>query len=668
MGRSGWSCSGAPGLQFRRQRAAIRATPGSDRRHAEKDEPMHKLTDLNPETRSADATGANIERLKALFPAAVKDQQVDFAVLRQLLGDATEDHQERFGLSWHGKDQARQLALSPSSGTLRPRPDDSLDWDSTANLVLEGDNLEVLKLLQNSFGGKVRLIYIDPPYNTGRDFVYRDAYKDSIQNYLEMTGQVEAGRRTSSHQESGGRLHTDWLNMMYPRLRLARELLREDGIICISIDDGEAPYLRVMADEIFGAENFICVFVWKSKSGGANDSRHVAVDHEYLVTYGRDAEAAVFNRDTAAQVSTVYNRSDEKGEYALDRLDKQNLGYSERLDFPIVGPDGTTYRVRHRNSQQKVARWRWSRETVARRYDELVFRNGCVYTRNYRKDGAVPRSLLVDERFGRTRSGKTELTQLMTEQVFDNPKPTRLIGHLIDIATGAADIVLDFFAGSGTTAHAVMQRNAATGSQRRFILVQLPEPLSPDSRHTRAAAAYCDRIGRPRTIAALTRERLHRAAATIRAQHPVSDVDLGFRAFRLDDSNIRTWDAAAQDLEQELADAVDRVKPGRSEADLLYELVLEFGLDLGAPVARRCISGKQVHAAGDGTLLVCLDPAVNQADAVKLAHGIAAWRRELAPAGDTTCVFRDSACVDDAARINLSSILRQQGIARVYSI
>jgi adenine-specific DNA-methyltransferase len=629
---------------------------------------MQKLNPHDSETQSADILADNIAQLRTLFPEAFTEGKIDFGVLRQLLGGAVDEREEKYGLNWHGKRQARQLALTPSMGTLRPCPEESVDWDTTQNLMIEGDNLEVLKLLQKSYVGKVKLIYIDPPYNTGRDFVYRDDFRDNIRNYLELTEQVEGGRKISSNTEASGRFHTDWLNMMYPRLKLARNLLRGDGVIAISIDDGEEHLLRAAADEIFGEHNLICTFVWKSKSGGANDSRHVAVDHEYVVMYARDAEAAVLARDAEAEVTTVYNQRDDQGEYSLDRLDKQSLGYVESLDYPIVGPDGTSYRVEHKNPQQKVARWRWSRETVSARYDELVFKDGYVYTRNYRKQGALPRSLLVAERFGRTRSGKTELAKLMGMQVFDNPKPTRLLRFLVGISTMGTDLVLDFFAGSATAADAVMSQNSRDGGTRRSVLVQLPEPLEGSTRGNADAAGFCESLGVRRNIAELTKERLRRAAHKIREDHPDYTGDLGFRVFKLDSSNIRRWDADAENLEQQLFDAVEHVKPDRAEADVLYELLLKLGLDLCVPLEQRTIADKEVYAVGGGVLMACLSTPIARGDAEALAQGIAAWHDQMAPAGDTTCVFRDSAFSDDVAKTNLTAILEQHGITHIRSL
>lgn len=634
---------------------------------------MKKLTPNDPETRSIDGVAENIQRLKALFPELVTEgpngAAVNVDVLKALVGDATvTDADEKYGLNWHGKRRARQLALTPSTGTLRPCPEDSVDWDTTQNLMIEGDNLEVLKLLQKSYAGKVKLIYIDPPYNTGKDFVYPDDFKDSIKNYLELTGQVESGRKISTNTEASGRFHTDWLNMMYPRLKIARSLLSDDGVVFISIDDNESAHLRLICNDIFGEENHLADLVWKSKSGGANDSEHFAVDHEYVIAYAKSANYFALGLDPDAEVTTVYNRRDDRGEYALERLDKQSIRYSPSLDYEIVGPDGRTYRPAHKNPERPNATWRWSKARVEANFDLLVFENGYVYTKNYKSEGSVPRSLLVEERFGRTRTGKTECASLMGAETFDNPKPTKLIGHLIRIGMARDGLVLDFFAGSGSTAHAVMSQNAADGGTRRFVLVQLPEPLDSDNTKHKAAATFCDSIGKPRNIAELTKERLRRAAKKIKDESPTYTGDLGFRVFKLDSSNIRAWEPDRDNLEQTLLDSVEHIKPDRTESDVLYELLLKLGLDLCVPIESRTFADKEVHSVGGGVLMACLAPKIERAEVEALAQGIVDWHKALAPAGDTTCVFRDSAFADDVAKTNMAAILEQHGITNVRSL
>ena len=440
---------------------------------------------------SPDMTEENIKRLRELFPVCVTESlsdegqprlSVDFDQLRQLLSNhVVEGSQERFHLSWPGKREALLAAHAPIAKTLRPCRDESLNFDSTGNLFIEGDNLEVLKLLQETYLRKIKMIYIDPPYNTGNDFLYKDNFAQTAEKFLRDSFQKDdQGLRLVANTSSTGRFHSNWLSMMYSRLFLARNLLREDGIIFVSIDDNEVHNLREIMNEIFGEQNFIVQFVWKSKSGGANDSKFVAVDHEYVMAFARNSEKLVVNMDKEATVTTSYNLSDERGLYSLDRLDKQSLGYIQSLDFPIEGPDGKIYTVLHKNPENKVARWRWGKDTVRDRYHELVFKDGFVYTKNYKKEGAIPRSLLIEERFGRTRTGKTDFAALMPTIPFDNPKPPKLIKFLLQIVTTSDDLILDFFAGSGTTADAVMQVNSEDNGQRKFILIQLPEP--PDKK------------------------------------------------------------------------------------------------------------------------------------------------------------------------------------------
>ncbi len=624
---------------------------------------MQKLIANDPDTRSADIVTENIEHLKALFPEAFTEGKIDFEVLKQLLGGEVDEREEKYGLNWHGKRQARRLALTPSTGTLRPYPEESIDWDTTQNLMIEGDNLEVLKLLQKSYTGKVKLIYIDPPYNTGKDFIYPDDYRDNMQNYLELTGQTDGEKhKLSSNTEASGRFHTKWLNMMYPRLKLARNLLRDDGVIFISIDENENTNLKALCNEIFGEETFVCDFLWKKKSGGGGDVGSVVIDHEYILCYGRTTEPGLRN-DPKAEVTTSYNKVDEDGRcYSLDRLDKQSLGYQESLDFPIKGPDGKSYTVIHKNPNHKVARWRWGKETVSKRYDELVFKWPYVYTKNYEKtDGAKPRSLLVDERFGRTRTGKTDLKAIFDVEVMDFPKPVRLMRHLLDIVVDNGDIVLDFFAGSCPLGQAIFE--SVEWEAVRFILVQLPEPISADSQNGRNALSVgC------KTVSDIGKERLRRAANKVRNENLQFTNDLGFRVFKLDTSNIRAWESDGDDLKQTLLDNIDHIKSDRSQDDILYELLLKLGLDLCVPIETRTIAGKDVHFIGTGTLIACLDEHIDREEVDSLALGIVEWNKQLEPDGDATVIFRDSAFEDDVAKTNMVAILEQHGLRNVRSL
>ncbi|CAN2187331.1 DNA methylase N-4/N-6 [Candidatus Nanopelagicaceae bacterium] len=442
-----------------------------------------------PEKLDIETTPPNVnvlEKLKTILPGVFADGIVDAQRIADLVGfplASVRDGKERFGLSWAQKKEAVQALLIPSMATLAPDSDASVNWDNAENIFIEGDNLEVLKLLQKSYNDQVKLIYIDPPYNTGNDFVYNDDFNEPVRHYLEVTGQVDSeGNRLVANTDTSGRKSSKWLSMMYPRIKLAHNLLKDDGAIFISIDDNEVHHLRLLLNEIFGPENFIAQLIWKSKSGGANDSAYFAIDHEYIICYARNAKAYKLNLDKEAEVTTSYPLSDENGKYALERLDKQNLQYSKSMDYEITGPDGLTYKLEHRTPGKPNATWRWGKGTVQARMNELVFKEGKIYTKNYKKEGAIPRSLLIEERFGRTRTGSTEVNELLNANYFDNPKPTKLIRHLVRIGSNEGDIVLDFFGGSGTTAHAVLLENSQALEKRKYILVSIPEETAEKSR------------------------------------------------------------------------------------------------------------------------------------------------------------------------------------------
>lgn len=574
-----------------------------------------------------DGSDVNIRKIADLFPNCVTEQigedghthqAIDFDKLRQELSkEIVEGAQERYQFTWPDKKKAIRLANAPSSMTLRPCREESVDFDNTQNLYIEGDNLEVLKLLRENYLGKVKVIYIDPPYNTGNDFVYEDDFSQATTGYVANSGQIDQeGNRLFQNTESNGRFHTDWLNMIYPRLKVARDLLSVDGVIFISIDDNEVENLRKVCDEIFGQINFICNCIWKSKSGGANDSRFIAVDHEYVLCYAKNTRFVSQFLDKNATVTTSYNLKDEKGEYSLDRLDKQSLGYIESLDFPIVGPDGLTYTVEHKNPKVKVARWRWSKETVQARFDELVFKNGYVYTKNYKKDSSIARSLLLEDRFGRTRTGKTDFTALFEVAYFSAPKPVKLVYYLIDLVSDKNALVLDFFSGSATTAHAVMQLNADDGGSRKFIMVQLPEETSPNSEACRDGyKSICD-IGK---------ERIKRAGKKLveeKSQHinvselftnteETNRIDVGFRVLKIDSSNMEDVFYKPEDSSESTL-FEDNVKPDRTGEDLLFQVMLECNLPLSAKIQTEKIAGKDVFSVNNGYLIACFDEDVNE--------------------------------------------------------
>ena len=621
----------------------------------------------DPETRSADVVTENTKRLKALFPEAVTERTIDFEVLKQLLGNAANDSDEKYGLNWHGKRRARQLALTPSTGTLRPCPEESVDWDRTQNLMIEGDNLEVLKLLQKSYAGKVKLIYIDPPYNTGKDFVYPDDYRDNVRNYLELTGQTDAkNRKLSSNTEASGRFHTDWLNMMYPRLKLAKSLLRQDGLIFVSIDDGELPALRLAMDEILGEENFLATFVWKSRQNKDNRTlTGASIDHEYLLCYGNKIRGSV--RDQSQYANTD---EDPRGDWTSGNMvGIATAGRRPNLHYDLIDPrTGINYGCPEMG-------WRYDRNTMSR----LISEDRILWPANAK--GRPRRKSFLNELESHftgfstivgegvfTKEGTSDVDNLFDSRVFSFPKPVRLIQAVIEQGSQQGDVILDFFSGSGTTGHATLSQNAVDYMDRRYICVQLPELLDPTNREQRTAADFCDKLGKPRNIAELTKERLRRAASKIKKENPAFAGDLGFRVFKLDTSNVRTWKPDPDNLEDTLIESVDPIKPARTEQDLLYELLLKFGLDLCLPIETRTIAGKSVRSVSDGTLMVCLERKIARQEAEPLALGIAGWHNELAPSGDTIVVFRDSAFVGDVAKTNLAAILQQHGLGDVRSL
>jgi adenine-specific DNA-methyltransferase len=671
--------------------------------------PVEKIEPGAPESQSADLLADNLARLKALFPELVTERQVDgrtvpavnVDVLKSLVGDATvTDADEKFGLNWHGKRAARQLALTPSTGTLRPCRDESVDWDTTQNLMIEGDNLEVLKLLQKSYAGKVKLIYIDPPYNTGKDFVYPDNFQDSIKNYLELTGQVEGGRKIASNTESSGRFHTDWLNMIYPRLAIARNLLRPDGCVFISIDDVEVARLRQVCDEVLGAENFVAEVIWEGAN--KNDARQIGTVHEYVLVYARSRE--MLPREwgirkegvepvlaEVARLMTLHGGDHEKASvelagwframkatpsFLLRRFRYIDSKGAYKEDDPTA-PGGRKFdlidpRSGHVIPLRRNRGWGFDQKEFDRLVSEgriSFISDTSIMVRRYlhETDKLTPPSIYYQP----ARSASERLATLMGEEVFDFPKDETILAKFVEMATDPSDsecIVMDFFAGSGTTAHAVVDQNIADGGRRRYVLVQLPEPLDDDSSEQRAAAAYCARNGIAKCISSLTRQRLRRVREKVLGEYPEQHPDLGFRAFSLDSSNIASWSPQRDDLAKSLFEHLDHVDSKRSDEDVLYELLLKLGLDLCVPIAAETIAGKTVQAIGGGVLMCCLDKTITAAEAEPLALGIAAWRKALDPAGDVTCVFRDSAFENDVAKTNLAAILEQHGIAKVRSL
>lgn len=628
---------------------------------------MNKLSPEMPELQSMNITADNITKLKSLFPEAFNENGIDFDVLKQLLGENVDEKEERYGLNWHGKRQARQLALTPSRGTLRPCKDESVDWDNTKNLMIEGDNLEVLKLLQKSYTGKVKLIYIDPPYNTGKDFVYPDNFQDNMKNYLEITGQTEDGARLSTNTETSGRYHTDWLNMIYPRLKLARNLLKEDGVIFISIDDAEVDNLKKVCSEIFGEENFVANIVWQKKYSPQNDATYFSDMHDHILVYAKQRKNSKndsngWNIDflpRSDEQNAAYKNPDNDPRGVWKSVDLSVKTYSKANDYSITTPSG-------RIVTPPASRcWQVSEK----RFAELCKENKIWFGENGNnvpsikrfltevQDGVVPTTWWSYKECGHNQEAKQELKKLMEGEsvFFDTPKPLRLLDRILHLATtnDKNSIILDFFAGSGTTAHATLNKNIADSGSRRYIAVQLPEKIDDEKYHT---------------ISELTKERLRRAGKKVREDNPEWKGDVGFRVFKLDTSNIRPWEATAETLSEQIDAYVSPILEGRSEEDLLTELMLKRGIDLSVNIETRQFDGLTVSCVDGGKLFTCFTRQIPASSVEALTKGIIDWHKSLKAGKDTVCYFLDDAFENNVAKTNLCAILEQHGLTNLHSL
>jgi len=619
------------------------------------------MKEIQLDKQSPDIAEENIQKLKALFPEIVTEGKVDFEKLQQVLGEYVEDSDERYNFSWNGKGQALRLSQTPSLGTLRPCKDESKDWHTTQNLYIEGDNLEVLKLLQKSYHSKVKMIYIDPPYNTGKDFVYKDDFHDSLENYKRITGQVDSeGNRVSTNTEASGRYHTDWLNMMYPRLRLARNLLTDDGVIFISIDDNEVDNLKKICNEVFGEDNFLAQFIWKKRSG-ANDAKNfVSIDHEYILCYSKYGLAQL--KGVGKTFDNYKNPdNDPRGDWTSGDL-TCNKNYIERpnLYYAIVDPKtGITYKC----NKNRV--WR----TVKEKMDEYIKEGKILFPQNgqgtpmykrhrceVRSDFQPISSLLGN--FLNANSTK-ELRGIIGERIFDYPKSVELLKIIIGQGSGNGDIILDFFSGSSTTAHAVMQLNAEDGGKRKFIMVQLPEPTDEKSEAYKAGYKNICEIGK---------ERIRRAGEKIKEENKdkenIENLDIGFKVLKLDTSNIRKWQPDYNDLERSLLDHVNNYVEGRTELDVVYEIMLKYGLDMTYPVEEFTIAGKKVYSVGLGMLMICLDDEIT----AEIANGILEKIKQLKPEGEIRVVFKDNGFKTDSNKTNIKEILKSGGIEEFITL
>lgn len=640
---------------------------------------LEKITKGDEQTKSLDLVNDNINKLRELFPEIITEGKIDFKVLQEILGEELEEGEEYYRFTWAGKAQARREAHKPSTGTLRPCKEESVDWDATQNLYIEGDNLEVLKLLQKSYANKVKMIYIDPPYNTGKDFVYKDNYKDNLKNYQQVTGQVDnEGNKLSTNSESDGRYHSNWLNMMYPRLRLARNLLKDDGVIFISIDDHEIENLKKVSDEIFGEDNRLANLIW--------DTNHSAqagifkVYHQYILVYCKNIkfigtpkslnnelfEAGAMKKESARHPKSIFEFPKGTRFDAPDGTELQGVwGDAEKVRLV----EGRMISENGRLKENIKLEASWTQANQMRDFfygnkEELVDSRGQKVSEFYfNSTGKIKiikeRSVetpQTTQRFGTQGSISKQLATLFDseESPFDSPKPVEMIETFATWFASENDIIFDFFGGSSTTAHGILSANAKQNLNMKFILVQLPEKI--DNSNTIDLGFNL--------ITELGKERIRRAGKKIAEENPdkAKELDLGFKVFKLDSSNIKGWDGNPEDLESSLFDAQENIKADRTEEDVLFEILLKYGLDLTLPIEEKTIEGKKVFNVGFGALFICLADGITN----KVAEGIGAWKQELNPA---TCrvIFKDSGFTD-VEKANAVQTLKRFGINEVKSI
>ncbi len=603
---------------------------------------------------SMDLEAVNRDKLRAVFPECFTEGRLDIDKLLSLCGEYITEDFEKYEFRWKGKSECLRLAQKRSTGTLRPVPEESVNWDTTQNLYIEGDNLEVLKLLQKSYFRKVKMIYIDPPYNTGNDFVYADDFADPLARYKEVTAQT-----TKSNPETMGRYHTNWLNMMYPRLRLAANLLRDDGVIFISIDDNEVDNLKKLCNEVFGEENFIAQIVWQKRT--SPDMRTAfSTAHEYVVVYVKEialVDDAIFPLPLSEKDKASFSNPDNDPKGPWVSSDFTAPGYRPNQMYAITTPSGQIV------EPPQGRCWKNLEDVYFQYLNEgrLWFGTdgkGVPRQKTYlsERKGKIGWSWWENSEVGHTQEGTQEVKSLLEVPAFDFPKPVRLIRRAIALASANDDIILDFFSGSATTAHAVMQLNAEDGGSRRFIMVQLPEVCDEKSEAFKAGYKNICEIGK---------ERIRRAGAKLLEQDSgqtsmdgkKQSADVGFKVFRLDSSNLLPWDDTPipdenmETLESRMRGMIDGVKPERTEADLLYEILLKMGCPLTAEITAQEIDGLTTYQVENGRMLVCLRPGINAEQIEKMAA--------LAP---EKVVLAESALADDSALSNAHYLLENRGI------
>ena len=605
---------------------------------------------------TADGVQDNISRIAELFPECITEvndqmggvkRSIDFDKLRQLLSsDIVEGNEERYQFTWPDKRKAILAANAPINATLRPCPEESVNFDTTQNLYIEGDNLDVLKCLKETYLHKVKMIYIDPPYNTGNDFVYEDDFAESASEYLANSGQFdEQGNRLVTNTESNGRFHTDWLNMIYPRLKVARDLLTEDGVIFISIDDHEVENLRKVCDEVFGECNFIATLVWERAFSPKNDAKYISNSHDYVLMYAKSAANFVIGRlERTAEANARYSNPDNDPRGVWMSSDISVKTYNASCDYPIITPSGKVV-------EPPAGRcWRLSKNAFFERLqDNRIWfgPNGDNTPRMKRFlselkfEGMAPTSILFYKDVGHSQEGAQEVVSLFGDKgVFDGPKPVRLLERLITLANLKEDsIVLDFFSGSATTAHAVMKKNVEKEKNCRFIMVQLPEEVS-DKKKDQGYKNICE-IGK---------ERIRRAGTKIKEENleKAQHLDTGFRVLKLDSSNMKeVFYSPKETTQQDLFALVDNVKDDRTSGDLLFQVMLELGATLDSKIEESEVDGKTIFNVGDGYFVACFDQKVTDEVVTSIA--------KMQP---TYAVLRDTSLADDATATNFEQIFK----------
>ena len=588
---------------------------------------------------SPDLVNQNIEKLAELFPNCVTEstngKAIDFDLLKQELNHAViEGNKERYRLEWPGKREAIVTANLPITKTLRPVREDSVDFDNTGNIYIEGDNLEVLKLLQESYLGKIKMIYIDPPYNTGNDFVYKDNFTNDKDEELFESGQKDdLSQRLVVNPETSGRYHSDWLSMLYSRLKISRNLLKDDGVIFISIDDNEISNLRKMCDEIFGEENFVAQITWRRQDGQTNIGNFARVK-EYILAFGKSKYVKLGRLPLSDKAKKDYQYQDEKGFYGRGRLREPVRG---RYNYELASPQGTIATGPWLISKEEFNKL--EREGLVHWPESGGSPRKKIYLSEMLEKGQIPNDFWGLE-FGTNQRASVEQEVLFNQRLFDFPKPVSLLFYLTSIgSTNSDDIVLDFFSGSATSAHAVMQLNSEDGSKRKFIMVQLPETTDEKSNSCKAGFKNICEIGK---------ERIRRAAKKIK-EETGADIDYGFRVYRLDESNMQDVYYRPQDFDQAKMDLFgDNVKPGRTEDDLLAQVMLDWGLPLSLKIEQANVAGKKVFKVAENSLFACFGRDIDEA-----------FAKEIAKEKPLRIVFKDAGFKDDTAKTNVKQLLKQ---------